>query len=278
MVSPDTRHPSLTYLGLTSQQVESNRHHYGSNILTPPQRKSWWSLYFEKFADPVIRVLIIAAIVALGIGIIQGEYTEALGILIAIFLATTLAFFNEYKANQEFELLNHRYDQTPVKVIRDGKFTQILRRDLVVGDIVYIEQGEEIPADGELLEAVALLVDQSKITGESQPVQKLEKTAIAPHQSQQTTYLPFQVHRSAMVAQGHGLFEVTAVGDRSEIGKLAQAVISIEGDQLTPLTLQLEKLSQLIGFIGLLVGSLTFFILLMRGLLTHEIDLSSDQI
>ncbi|MEA5534553.1 calcium-translocating P-type ATPase, PMCA-type [Crocosphaera sp. XPORK-15E] len=278
MVSPDMRDRPLIERGLTAEQVRLNRQRYGSNSLTPPQSKPWWHLYLEKFADPVIRILMIAAIIALGIGIFQDEYAEALGILMAIFLATTLAFFNEYKANQAFELLNHVYDQTPIKVIRDGKFAQIPRQDLVVGDIVFVEQGEEVPADGELLEAVALLVDQSKITGESNPIKKLAKTSGYFDISHNGTYPPFHLHRSTIVAQGHGVFEVTAVGDRSEIGQLAQAVISIEDGQLTPLNLQLEKLSQLIGIVGLLIASLTFFSLLLRGLWTEEINLISSQI
>ncbi|MDJ0730061.1 MAG: calcium-translocating P-type ATPase, PMCA-type [Crocosphaera sp.] len=277
MVSSDTRDRPLIYNGLTSEQVQLSRHHYGSNVLTPPQQKSWWFLYLDKFSDPVIRVLIIAAIIALLIGIIEDEYAEALGILMAIFLATTLAFLNEYRASKAFDLLNNVYDQTPIKVIRDHKFTQISRQDLVVGDLVYIEQGDEVPADGELLEALSLLVDQAKITGESKGVKKMPKSLFESDDYPQKTYAPFQVYRSTIVAQGHGVFRVTAVGDRSEIGQLAQAVISIEEGQLTPLNLQLEKLSQLIGIIGLLMAVLTFLALLFQGFLTEQILLTVAQ-
>ena len=218
MVSPNTSDRPLIYSGLTSEQVQFNRHHYGSNILTPPQQNPWWLLYLDKFSDPVIRILMIAAIIALVVGMIEGEYAEALGILMAIFLATTLAFVNEYRANKAFDLLNDIYDKTPVKVIRDHKFTQISRQDLVVGDLVYIEQGNEVPADGELLEAVSLLVDQAKITGESKAVKKMPKSPLESSDYPQKTYPSFQVYRSTMVAQGHGVFRVTAVGDRSEIG------------------------------------------------------------
>ncbi|WP_009543057.1 calcium-translocating P-type ATPase, PMCA-type [Crocosphaera subtropica] len=277
MVSPDTSDRPLIYSGLTSEQVQFNRHHYGSNILTPPQKTPWWSLYLDKFSDPVIRVLIIAAIIALAIGIIEGEYAEALGILMAIFLATTLAFVNEYRANKAFDLLNHVYNQTPVKVIRDHKFTQISRQDLVVDDLVYIEQGDEVPADGELLEAVSLLVDQAKITGESKTVKKLSKSTFLSNYSEQQTYPPFRVYRSTIVAQGHGIFRVTAVGDRSEIGQVAQAVISLENYQLTPLNIQLQKLSQLIGIIGLLMAGLTFSGLLIQGIIREKISLNFPQ-
>ncbi|MDJ0657918.1 MAG: calcium-translocating P-type ATPase, PMCA-type [Crocosphaera sp.] len=277
MVSPNTSDRPLIYSGLTSEQVRFNRHHYGSNILTPPQQNPWWLLYLDKFSDPVIRILMIAAIIALVVGMIEGEYAEALGILMAIFLATTLAFVNEYRANKAFDLLNDIYDKTPVKVIRDHKFTQISRQDLVVGDLVYIEQGNEVPADGELLEAVSLLVDQAKITGESKAVKKMPKLPLKSHNAPQKTYPSFQVYRSTMVAQGHGVFRVTAVGDRSEIGQLAQAVSSIEEGELTPLNLQLEKLSQLIGVIGLLMAILTFLALLFQGFITEQIVLNLPQ-
>ncbi|MGK7955810.1 MAG: calcium-translocating P-type ATPase, PMCA-type [Crocosphaera sp.] len=277
MVASDTSDRPLIHGGLTAEQVQLSRHHYGSNILTPPQQQSWWFLYLDKFSDPVIRVLIIAAIIALVIGIFEEEYAEALGILVAIFLATTLAFVNEYRANKAFDLLNNVYDQTPVKVIRDHTFTQISRQDLVVGDWVYIEQGDEVPADGELLETVSLLVDQAKITGESEVVKKVPKSSLRSNNSHQNIYPSFQVYRSTIVAQGHGVFRVTAVGDRSEIGQLAQAVISLENGQLTPLNLQLEKLSQLIGMIGLFMAILTFLGLLFQGLITHKIALSSPQ-
>ncbi len=277
MVSTDTSDRPLIYRGLTSEQVQLSRHHYGSNILTPPQQNPWWLLYLDKFSDPIIRILIIAAIIALVIGIIEEEYAEALGILMAIFLATTLAFFNEYRANKAFDLLNNVYDQTPVKVIRDHKFTQISRQDLVVGDLVYIEQGDEVPADGELLETVSLLVDQAKITGESKAVKKLPKSPVQSNDYSQKTYPSFQVYRSTIVAQGHGIFRVTAVGDRSEIGQLAQVVISLDNGQLTPLNFQLERLSQLIGIIGLLMAVLTFLGLLFQGFLSDKIILSFPQ-
>ncbi|MGB5771220.1 MAG: calcium-translocating P-type ATPase, PMCA-type [Crocosphaera sp.] len=277
MVSPDTSDRPLIYRGLTTEQVQVSRDHHGSNVLTPPQQQPWWSLYLEKFADPVIRILMIAAIIALGIGIIQEEYAEALGILMAIFLATTLAFVNEYRANKAFDLLNNVYDKTPIKVIRDSKFTQVSRQDLVVGDLVYIEQGDEIPADGELLEAVSLLVDQAKITGESKAVKKLVKDSLSSDNAPQKTYPPFKLYRSTIVAQGHGVFRVTAVGDHSEIGQLAQAVISIEEGKLTPLNLQLEKLSKLIGIIGLFLASLTFLSLLLQGFITNQIQLNFSQ-
>jgi len=165
MLSSDTKTTSLHYKGLTDQEVEGSRKKYGQNILTPPERDPWWKLYLEKFEDPVIRILIIAAFLAIGIGIFHHEYIEGIGIIIAIFLATTLAFVNEYQASREFDILNKVNDEVPIKVIRNGNYTTVPKKDLVVGDIVILETGEEIPADGRVLEAVSFEVDESRFTG-----------------------------------------------------------------------------------------------------------------
>ncbi len=267
----------LPYQGLTLEQVENNRHKYGINVITPPERDPWWYLYLEKFADPVIRILIIAALIAIIVGIFEQEYTEAIGIILAIFLATTLAFLNEYKASQEFDLLNQVYDEVKVKVIRFGKFTTIPRRDIVVGDIVYIEQGDEIPADGLVLEAVSLQIDQSKITGESEVVSKFTQEQTTTLHLEDSTYPSYNVYRGTIVAQGHGLCEIINVGDYTEIGKLAIAVASIDNEQETPLNIQLEKLSKLIGIVGFSVAISIFIALLVRSFITGDLTLTSGQ-
>ncbi len=269
---------ALPYLGLTSEQVKFNRKKYGTNVLTPPKRDPWWKLYLEKFADPVIRILIIAAIIAIGVGIVEGEYIEGLGIVVAILLSTTIAFINEYKACKEFELLNSVYDRSAVKVIREGNYTTIPRQELVVGDIVFVEQGEEIPADGEILEAVSLYVNQAKITGESEAVKKLTKAkAKRENREAETTYPAYNLYRSTIIDLGHGVYRVTAVGDRTEIGKVATVVASVETGEETPLNIQLEKLSKLIGLVGLSVAGLTFLALMVRGFITGKLSLSTQQ-
>jgi len=149
----------LPYQGLTSEEVKLNRKRYGANVLTPPERDPLWKLFLAKFEDPVILILMMAAAIAITVGILEGEYAEGLGIVVAILLATTLAFVNEYKANQEFNILNQVYDEVAIKVIRDGNFTTIPRKESVVGDITYLEQGEEVPADGEVLEEVSLEIE-----------------------------------------------------------------------------------------------------------------------
>jgi len=276
IASTGDRH--LPYQGLTIEEVTVNRSEYGENILTPPQREPWWKLFLEKFEDPVIRILMIAAAVALTVGALRGEYAEGLGIIVAILLATTVAFFNEFKANQEFALLNHVYDQVNVKVIRNGQYVSLPRQELVFGDIIYIEQGDEIPADAKIVESVSLFVDQAKLTGESEPAYKANLKDQFQTEAEESSAYPFdQVCRSTIVTQGHGYCEVTAVGDRTEIGKLAQAVANVEDDKNTPLNQQLEKLSQAIGVVGLSVAMLTFVALFIRGLLTEELILTGQQ-
>ncbi|WP_017303918.1 calcium-translocating P-type ATPase, PMCA-type [Spirulina subsalsa] len=277
MLTPNQRDRAIVKQGLTSEQVELNRQKYGRNVLTPPKRDPWWVLFLEKFADPVIRILMIAAIIALVVGGFQGEYVEGLGIIMAIVLATTLAFINEYRANQAFAILNQYVDDVQVRVMRDGRFTTIPRKDLVVGDVVYVEQGEEIPADGELLETVSLLIDESKITGESETIQKMTRTEAEEQGVHEDTYPVFNVYRSTIVDQGNGLFAVSAVGDQTEIGQLATAVATVQSGDETPLNQQLEKLSQLIGLVGLSFATLIFSALLLRGLLTRELILTAPQ-
>ncbi|HEY9608164.1 MAG TPA: calcium-translocating P-type ATPase, PMCA-type [Allocoleopsis sp.] len=276
-ISPTTSDRTLPYSGLTSPEVKVNRQKYGANVLTPPERDPWWKLFLGKFEDPVIRILMIAAVIAISVGIVEDEYIEGLGIIAAILLATTLAFINEYKASQEFEILNQVYDEVPAKVIRDGHFTSIPRKDLVVGDIVYIEQGEEVPADGEVLEEVSLYLDQSKITGESEPVKKYAQANAEAYSSAEATYPAYKVYRGTIVEQGEGLFELTAVGDQTEIGKVATAVATVESGEKTPLNVQLERLSKLIGVVGLSFSGLIFVALVVRGFATGELSLTFQQ-
>ncbi|PSB11256.1 calcium-translocating P-type ATPase, PMCA-type [Pleurocapsa sp. CCALA 161] len=279
-------HDRLPYRGLTSQQVEHNRQQYGANILQPPEREPAWKLFLAKFDDPVIQILAIAAILAIAVGVVEGDYIEGIGIIVAILIATTLAFINEYQAEKEFDVLNQVYDTIRVKVIRDcagrtseadRNFTTVPRQDLVVGDIIYLEQGEEVPADGVVLEEVAFYIDQSKITGESEAVKKCCQAEAQDEVIDCQTYPADKVYRSTLVEGGHAFIEVTAVGDRTEIGKLAIAVAVVDNKTITPLNLQLEKLSKLIGVIGLAFASLTFSALLFRGFFIGEYSLTIAQ-
>ena len=262
--------------GMTEVEVEASRQKYGCNLLTPPKRSPWWKLWLEKFEDPVIRILIIAAVIAITVGIFEGNYIEGLGIIVAILLATTVAFFNEYKANQKFDILNQVNDEIPITVIRDNNVTTIPKKDLVVGDLVLIETGDEIPADGQVIEAVSLQVNEASLTGEAVPVTKTVETNLSSNSHTNDAYPPNQVLRDTVVNDGHGIIEIIAVGDSTEIGKTARCILDIT-DVETPLNLQLERLSNLIGILGLGVAVLIDIALVIRGILTGELDLTFRQ-
>lgn len=276
MSKPPNTHINTAFKGLTALEVEENRKKFGANILTPAERDPWWKLLLEKFDDPIIRILMIAAVIAIGVGFINGEYLEGIGIVIAILLATILAFLNEFKAAKEFDILNQVSDEVKVKVIRDGIFTTVARKDLVVGDLVLIEAGEEIPADGQLLESVALQLDEARLTGESLPVNKFAENEAGFKADSGSAYPADFLLRSTMVFDGHGTFKVTAVGDRTEIGKAARAA-SEETEEETPLNLQLERLSKVIGVVGFSVAFLTFSALIVRGYAVKELNLETSQ-
>ena len=206
------------HIGLTDDEVLQSREKNGINLLTPPKRPSLWKLYLEKFEDPVVRVLLVAAVFSLIISIIENEYAETIGIIAAILLATGIGFFFEYDASKKFDLLNAVNEETLVKVIRNGRVQEIPRKDIVVGDIVILETGEEIPADGELLEAISLQVNESNLTGE--PV--INKTTVAADFDEEATYASNLVMRGTTVVDGHGTMRVLHVGDATEIGKVAR--------------------------------------------------------
>ncbi len=215
-MSESVQNPCLT--GLTDAEVLASRQQHGDNLLTPPKRPSLWKLYLEKFEDPVIRVLLVAAALSLIISFIENEFAETIGIFCAIFLATGIGFFFEYDANRKFDLLNAVNEDTPVTVTRNGKVREIPRKEVVVGDIVWLNTGEEAPADGQLLEAVSLQVNESTLTGEPM----VHKTVRPADFDPEATYPSNTVLRGTTVTDGHGLMKVERVGDATEIGKVAR--------------------------------------------------------
>lgn len=252
------------HLGLTDQEVLQSREKYGANLLTPPKRPSLLKLYLEKFEDPVVRVLLIAAVFSLIISVIENEYAEMIGIIAAILLATGIGFYFEYDANKKFDLLNAVTEETLVKVIRNGRIQEIPRKDVVVGDIVVLETGEEIPADGELIEAISLQVNESNLTGE--PV--INKTIIEADFDEEATYASNLVMRGTTVVDGHGSMKVLRVGDATEIGKVARQSTE-QTTEPTPLNIQLTKLANLIGKIGFTVAGLAFLIFFIKDVVLY---------
>ncbi len=250
------------HVGLTDDEVRESRAEYGVNLLTPPKRPSLWKLYLEKFEDPVVRVLLVAAFFSLIISIVENEYAETIGIIAAILLATGIGFYFEYDANKKFDLLNAVNEETLVKVIRNGHIQEIPRKDVVVGDIIVLETGEEVPADGELVEAISLQINESNLTGE--PV--VTKTIVEADFDEEATYASNRVMRGTTVVDGHGTMRVECVGDATEIGKVARQSTE-QSTEPTPLNIQLTKLANLIGKIGFSVAGLAFAIFFIKDIL-----------
>ena len=251
-------------IGLTDEEVLQSRSKHGDNVLTPPKRPSLWKLYLEKFEDPVVRVLLVAACFSLLISIFENEYAETIGIILAILLATGIGFYFEYDANKKFDLLNSVNEETPVKVLRNGQVQVIPRKDVVVGDVVLLETGDEIPADGDLIEAVSLQVNESNLTGE--PV--ISKTTDKAHFHPDATYPSNRLMRGTTVVDGRARMCVDCVGDATEIGKVARQSTE-QTSEPTPLNIQLDKLANLISKIGFSVAGLAFAIFFIKDVLLH---------
>ena len=254
------------YSGLTDAQVKESREKFGSNLLTPPQKTPLWKLFFEKFQDPIIRILLIAALLSLCISFIHNEYAETIGIFCAIFLATGVAFWFEMDANKKFDILNQVNDDIMIKVIRNGNLQEVPKKDIVVGDIVLLETGEEVPADGELLEAISLQIDESCLTGELM----IYKTTNPEDFDPEATYPSNWVMRGTKVLDGHGIMEVKQVGDATQYGQVAEKATEISGEE-TPLNRQLNGLAKFIGVAGFALAILTFGTLFIKDLITHPI-------
>lgn len=249
---------SKHYKGLTDSEVAASRDKYGVNILTPAEKTPLWKQFLQKFRDPLIIILMIAGVLSIGISCYEyfgigkpvNVFFEPVGIFIAVLLATGLAFYFEMRAEKEFELLNKVNDDEPVKVIRNGRLTQVAKKDIVVGDIVILSTGEEVPADGELLEATSLSIDESTLTGE--PV--CHKTTEPEHFDANATYPSNYAMRGTKVMEGHGVMRITAVGDHTENGKVFTAA-QIDDHVKTPLSEQLDRLGKLISRITYIIAA-----------------------
>ena len=248
-------------IGLTDEQVKQSREQHGKNVLTPPQRTSLWKLYLDKYRDPIIQILLVAAFVSLILAFIEKNFMETIGIFVAVFLATTVGFYFERDAAKKFNVLTALSEEQPVKVRRNGKVMEIPRHDVVVGDVVLVEVGDEVPADGELIVCNDLQINESALTGEPVAEKSLEGGGDG-------AYPRNVILRSTMVMNGRGEFVVTAVGDATEIGKVAKK--STEQTSVeTPLHMQLDKLAKMISKVGSVVSVAAFFIFLIHDILTN---------
>ena len=264
--------------GLTAEEVESSRARYGANVLTPPRRKSLWILYLEKYEDPIIRILLVAAVVSLVLAFVENDFVETIGIILAVFFATTVGFYFERDAARKFDVLTALDEEQPVKVLRDGMIQQIPRHDVVVGDVVIVETGDEVPADGTLFEAVDLQVDESSLTGETLTTKRVclfQEQSSREETDGGEAYPKDFLLRSSMVMNGHGRYVVTAVGDHTDIGKVARQATELT-DIKTPLNIQLDRLAKLISKVGSAVSILAFLAFLVHDILTQPLWHTAD--
>ena len=253
--------------GLSREQVSASRNKYGENVLTPPKKTSLWKLYIDKYRDPIIEILLVAAAISLVLAFINNDFMETLGIFLAIFLATTVGFYFEVDAAKKFNVLTAMNDDQPVKVRREGKVMEIPRREVVVGDIILVEVGDEIPADARLLSAVNLQVDESALTGEPLTTKSLNADDKDRHAAAYPTNI---ILRSTMVMNGHGEAVVEKIGDSTEIGKVARQSTEVTHTK-TPLNIQLGKLASLISKFGFGVAIAAFVIFLVHDILTNDL-------
>lgn len=246
------------FTGLSAQEVEASRKEHGENVLTPPAKEPLWLQFLDKFKDPLIIILIIAGLLSIGIAFYEyiglghgaAVFFEPGGIFVAILLATGLSFYFEYQADKEFAILNQVNDDEPVEVIRQSNTTKVPRRSIVVGDIVVLNTGEEVPADGELLEAVQLSVDESTLTGEPMCPKTTDESLF----DKDATFASNHVMKGTKVMEGHGIMRVTAIGDATEQGKVFEAV-QIDNSVRTPLDEQLDRLGKWVAKMSYVVGA-----------------------
>ena len=276
--------------GLTASEVLESRRQHGENVLTPPKRQSMWRLYIEKYEDPMVRILLVAAVVSLLLAFIKNDFVETIGIIAAIILATTVGFYFERDAARKFDVLTQLGEEQPVKVLRcltptpsakeDGehyKVIEIPRRDVVVGDVVLVETGDEVPADGQLFEATDLRVDESSLTGEQLTKKSLPLSPSNGNGDSEEAYPKDLLLRSSMVMAGTGRYVVTAVGDETEIGHVARQAMELTGVK-TPLNRQLERLAKLISKIGSAVATASFLVFLVHDILVNPLWQTADYV
>lgn len=252
--------------GLNLDQVEKSRGEHGANVLTPPRRTSLWKLYLEKYNDPIIRILLVAAAVSLVMAFVEKDFIETIGIILAIFFATTVGFYFERDAAKKFSVLTAMTDDQSVKVRRDGKVVEIARKDVVVGDVILVETGDEVPADALLAKATDLQINESSLTGEPITTKNVKEKEASDVPG---AYPENLILRSSLVVNGRGEAVVVAVGDDTEIGKVAQK--STEKTEVeTPLNRQLNKLATLISKVGAGISIAAFLLFLIHDILTND--------
>lgn len=262
------------YKGLSNHEVITSREKHGRNVVTPPPETPWWKLFLEKFKDPIIVILLVATGISLVVGFIENSFIESIGIIIAIGLATGVGFYMEYSAKKKFDILNQVSNTEPVKVIRSGSVIEVPKDELVVGDIVILSTGDEIPADINLLESQELKVDESTMTGESVAVSKKSIDDFGGANYTGSGFAPYTVLRSTKITEGSGIGEVIKVGDATEIGKTTRQAME-ETEIETPLNKQLNRLASLINKAAFTMAGILLILLNVNHFFVQDsVDLS----
>lgn len=256
--------------GLSSEQVLESRRLHGGNVITPQKDHAAWELFVDKFRDPMIRILLFAAVLSLIIGAVHGDFTESIGIICAVILATCVGFWFEWDAQKRFRSLNKVHDFVESKVLRDGKVCSVPRCEIVVGDVVMVETGETVPADGDLVEAVSLKMNESTLTGEPET----DKTINQEDFDQEATYPSNRLLRGTSVIDGYGKMLVDAVGDASEAGRVTEQA-TVQNDEPTPLNRQLDRLAQWVGRVGIGVAVAIFCVMLLKSIFWGNLFMGS---
>lgn len=262
------------YKGLSNHEVITSREKHGRNVVTPPPETPWWKLFLEKFKDPIIVILLVATGISLVVGFIENSFIESIGIIIAIGLATGVGFYMEYSAKKKFDILNQVSNTEPVKVIRSGSVIEVPKDELVVGDIVILSTGDEIPADINLLESQELKVDESTMTGESIAASKKSIDDFGGANYTGSGFAPYTVLRSTKITEGSGVGEVIKVGDATEIGKTTRQAME-ETEIETPLNKQLNRLASLINKAAFTMAGILLILLNVNHFFVQDsVDLS----
>ena len=261
--------------GLKSSQVEASRAAHGANSFTQAKGESLARRIWDASTEPMLVMLIFAAIITLGVNIARyftgGEYNflECAGIFCAIALSVVITIITEGKSAKAFEELNRINEDTLVKVIRDGEPTLVPQRDIVVGDVLLVETGDKIVADGRLLSSVDLSVNESSLTGESMPVSKDAEAACSD--ATPVAERANMLYSGCFVAAGTGKLLVTGVGNDTEFGQIAKELGTIEKAS-TPLQEKLDRLGKQITVMGCTAAGIVFTIEIVTFLMNNTFN------
>ena len=267
--------------GLSEKQIAQNQKKYGKNQFSPGEKISLGKKILEALKEPMIFILLIAALITIGMNIykqsqgLHAEFTESIGILVAITISVSIKVIMEGRSEKAFETLNNINEDIKVKVLRNGIIQYIYKKDVVVGDIIKIETGAKVPADGRLIDSLQLKVDESMLTGESIAVNKNfeqtitnAKTVLSERKN--------MVFAGTFITYGQGTVIITSVGDKTEMGNIASE-LKHPVSKSTPLQEKLDKLARSITTFGVIASILILFYELFKIYISNNLSFDTVQ-